>query len=480
MSFKVDTMSSEKPNIVLVVMDTARAESFSCYGNERKTTPFLDDLAEENVKYENAVSQARWTLPSHASMFSGEYISDHLASKDMSFSSIKDDCVQRDLKEKGYTTLGVANIGFLAPEYDADELFDDLTHFAPWSIFSGLELDRSDFMERDGLKKYLDLGFHFLRDGSLEDYWKASKRFGYYFKQLSFLSDSGARETNKVALDKLESLDDDEDFFLFLNYKEPHADYKPPAPFSHKFIDGKFRWRGLLNHCREDTIKYMDSDRDFSEQLLQDWKDLYDSELNYLDSRLKKLYEEVKERHPDTVFIFTSDHGEYFNEYGRFDHWSGLHEPVTHVPLIEVFPEDLSKDIESVVETKSLRNHLNDLADGGFEPMEGTDYAFSEDFGRDKSDSFNHHISEEDAEYWSRGSIKIRTESHELIWYEDGEKEIFKIPNEEELEDSDVEEKLSEKIEDRFGNPEEIDFEDGDIEAKDDKIKKSLEELGYL
>ena len=63
--------SSDKPNIVLVVMDTARAQNFSCYGYERKTSPFLDSLAEENVIYKNAYSQANWTLPSHASMFSG-------------------------------------------------------------------------------------------------------------------------------------------------------------------------------------------------------------------------------------------------------------------------------------------------------------------------------------------------------------------------------------------------------------------------
>ena len=68
-------MKQEKKNIVLIVMDTARARSFSCYGCENETTPFLDRMAEKNVKYEHAISQTNWTLPPHC-LVRGQYEED--------------------------------------------------------------------------------------------------------------------------------------------------------------------------------------------------------------------------------------------------------------------------------------------------------------------------------------------------------------------------------------------------------------------
>ena len=245
-------MSSDKPNIVLVVMDTARAKNFSCYGHDRETTPFLDSLAEENVKYENAISQARWTLPSHASMFCGEYISEHRASESMSFSDI--DYFQEELSEKGYTNLGVANISFLSSEYDADEMFDDLTHMSNESIFTGLSIDREGFKEKRGLGKYFELLKKTFTEGGKRKIRLLLERVSDHVKDNLLISDSGAEETNRVVKQKLGKLDE-EPFFLFLNYTEPHIDYKPPFPYSHKFTDGKFRLKSLLDRSRED-MKY--------------------------------------------------------------------------------------------------------------------------------------------------------------------------------------------------------------------------------
>lgn len=66
-------MGKEKPNIILIIMDAGRAQNFSCYGYKRETTPFLDKLAREGRKYEKCVAQGRYSLPSHGSLFSGEY-----------------------------------------------------------------------------------------------------------------------------------------------------------------------------------------------------------------------------------------------------------------------------------------------------------------------------------------------------------------------------------------------------------------------
>ena len=68
-----------KPNIVLIVMDTARAANFSCYGYPETTTPNIDKIAKEGTLYNYAISPSTWTLPSHASLFTGLYPSETLA-----------------------------------------------------------------------------------------------------------------------------------------------------------------------------------------------------------------------------------------------------------------------------------------------------------------------------------------------------------------------------------------------------------------
>jgi len=95
----------DRPNIILIVMDAARADHLSCNGHHRKTSPNLDKLANEGVLFEQDFSEAEWSCPSHASIIAGKYPSYHkIIGKDV---SVHDHC--RDISSKGYETIGISS-----------------------------------------------------------------------------------------------------------------------------------------------------------------------------------------------------------------------------------------------------------------------------------------------------------------------------------------------------------------------------------
>ncbi|WP_414837768.1 sulfatase [Candidatus Nanosalina sp. VS9-1] len=373
---------SEKPNIVHIVMDTARADTLSCYGCEDETSPFLDSLAEGGVKYERPVSQAVWTMPSHASMFTGKHQHHH------GVMTAEDDLRNLDmfpshLSERGYETIGVVNVPFLWPQYGFDEYFD-----------------RYDYVNSNYMSKI----------GVMEDIEKAEGIFGkfgaavkscyreegfrgifnlgkYLTKEVLLLNDSGAKRTNEIALNHANASDNP--FYMFINYLEVHDPYSPPFPYSHKFLDNKKKWLSLTSlasfspYVRRHTPHFYRNDVDVNHEELETMKNLYKGEQRYLDGKIKELYDSIKEDYPNTVFIITSDHGEAFGEHDHFEHFGSLHDEVTRVPLIEDFPEDVNKNIEYQVETRQLHDHIIDIADGTLKPIDEVEYAITEYPGRD-------------------------------------------------------------------------------------------------
>jgi len=462
----------QRPNIFLFVMDTARAPNCSGYGYERGTSPFLDELAEENVKYENAYSQANWTLSSHSSMFSGQYVSEHQADLDKNMEDLE--VVQDDLKEKGYTTLGLVNVGYLSSSTGVDTFFDRHRFMNEGADFSENSIfDRAKGM-RDvpKLEKYWKLGKEALVGRNFSDLIEAGS---YVLKKYLMRIDSGAKKTNEKAFEWLEETEGP--FFLFLNYAEPHAPFKPPFPYSHRFLDSRFRYRSIFEADHEGMKKYLSSDLEPDEEMMEVKESLYDGSINYLDSRLKQLYAHIKEKYPNTVFVFTSDHGEYLYAHEHVNHLVGLHEEVTHVPLIEVFPDEVEENVDGTVELRQMREHLNRIADGDFTPMETVEYAVAEDYGGENFGSFKDlDLSDGDRKKFSRYSALAVNGEEQLIKYSDGEKE------ENPCEDgSNTSEEAEEAIDEKVGKPEEKEDAEGqDLDVEDEKIKENLKDLGYM
>jgi phosphoglycerol transferase MdoB-like AlkP superfamily enzyme len=323
------------------------------------------------------------------------------------------------------------------------------------------------------LEKYWKLGKEALLGGNFRDLFQA----GFFvLKKALMRIDSGAKKTNRKAYQYLDELDD-EPFFMFLNYAEPHAPFKPPFPYSHKFLDRKMRYRSIFEADHENMKPYLDSRKEPDAEMMEIKKSLYDGSINYLDSRLENLYEDIIDEHPNTVFIFTSDHGEYLYTHKRPNHLVGLHEEVTKVPLIEVFPEGKKQEVEGPVELRQLREHIKNIAEGEKETMEEQDYAISEDFGGENFPAFrNLDLTDEDRRKHSRYSAAALNTEEQLIKYSDGEEEENPCRECEEVSDD-----AREAIEEKVGSPEDKGDEEGeDLELEDEKIKENLKDLGYM
>jgi arylsulfatase A-like enzyme len=289
-----------RPNIVLIVLDTTRWDHISCYGYDKKTTPAIDALADEAVKYTRAITPSSWTLPSHASIFTGMLPTHHRAhfsfDENIDPESIdgpmfyslhpKLPTLAEELKKGGYTTGGVIAAPLLAAQFGFGRGFD----------FYDDRLPTDKGFERD------------------------------------------ADEVSTLAigwLNEFRAGGGDAPFFLFLNYFDAHSPYQPPAPWGNPEVseDQYDLYSGKYNDILNGVRDLTDAERHL---LLEQ----YDREIRFMDSEIGRLFEEMKRQglFDSSVIIITSDHGETFGEHRLLEHGRALYEELLHVPLIVKYP----------------------------------------------------------------------------------------------------------------------------------------------
>ncbi len=295
---RVEVGGVERPNLVLITLDTVRAHHLAPYGHHRVTTPRLDAWVKRHaVTFTDARSVSSWTLPSHASMFTGLYPAQHGADHPRIPDSqtvpvgpwpaepLRDDvpALAERLAAQGYRTAAiVSNDVYLAHEFAVDRGFEhyDDRRATRW---------RGRFLTLVQLAGWrLDLGQRAYRD---------------------------ATTVTDLALRRLERDSADAPFFLFVNYMDAHWPYLPPRPWNRAF-NARQPVDPLVSDARLEPL-------------------LYDRELAYLDHELDRFLNGLAEREllDGTVVIVTSDHGEAFGEHGVWRHDSTLYEEVIRVPL---------------------------------------------------------------------------------------------------------------------------------------------------
>ncbi|MFQ5665226.1 MAG: sulfatase [Candidatus Binatia bacterium] len=299
------------PNVVVIVVDTLRADHLSSYGYARATSPNLDRIAREGVVFENACSTSSYTLPSHASLLTGRYPYEHGVGW----------AAPRALFHSRYPTLGevLRSRGYRTAAFSAN-LF--------W------------FTRSEGFGR----GFIHFDDyfGSVADmagrtlYGRAADKL--VLPRLGFddiLGRKRAADVNRAALRWI-GRDADTPFFVFLNYLDTHDPYLPPQPYRRKFS----RWQkpgGVLNVHRGRGHPRLTRDQ------LQGEIDAYDGAIAYVDDQIAQLLAALQERGlaDNTLLVITSDHGEAFGEHGMLLHDNSLYREVIHVPLVFRWPGHL-------------------------------------------------------------------------------------------------------------------------------------------
>lgn len=282
-----------RPNVILVMVDTLRADHLSCYGADTKT-PNICSLAKEGTLYK-AFSHASWTKPATASLLSSTVPSTHRAMSKPSALSQELTLISEAMQSGGYTTGGVVSNVNLAESFGFAQGYDDYYYLAPDYIAGAKESSSKLILYQ--LLRQVVLGVF----GGDEIYFS------------DFYQDSEV--VNGVAFDWLEEKKG-ERFFLFLHYMDPHDPY-----FEHPY-----------NGVGVSRVSLPEPSPDQAERL----ETLYRGEIEYLDENFGKLLAKLEEAglYDDTLIVLTADHGEEFNDHGGFWHGLTLYDEQIHVPLL--------------------------------------------------------------------------------------------------------------------------------------------------
>lgn len=278
-------------NIVLVVVDTLRADHLGCYGYERATTPHVDRLAEEGILFTSAYPSDVPTQPSYSAMFTGRRgictgVVSHSESETLLDTS---GWFPQILAEKGYETAVVSTLYFM--------------------------------------KRWFARGF--------KSYLNPVAGFPQLIQKVT------ADQINQMAIPWLKE-NYKRDFFLFLHYWDPHMPYIPPEKYENLYYHGNKsdpHNHSLDNLKNQPVYPFMKRLLDTIAPCITDIEYViaqYDAEITYTDEKIGKIIDVLKELDilDDTLIIFTSDHGESLGEHNiYFDHAS-VYEPTVHVPLI--------------------------------------------------------------------------------------------------------------------------------------------------
>lgn len=291
------------PNVLLLVWDTARAASLSLYGSTAPTTPHLDSIARAGVVFENAHATAPWTLPSHASMFRGQYASRLGAG----YSAALDDrgtTLAEALRDAGYATAGFT-ANFMATRR-ASGLGRGFTHFEDFKASVEEIAKSTTFTQGENVVQLLDLGRHHSWRRGVRAFLAAD--FTPHFGSPSH-DDKTADEVADDFLAWHEAGPEGRPYFAFLNFFDAHDPYRPPERFVEEVADGEPRAL-----------------------------DRYDGGIRYIDETMARMLGELARDGgmDNTILIVTSDHGEQFGEHGLDAHGNSLYRQLLHVPLVIV------------------------------------------------------------------------------------------------------------------------------------------------
>ncbi|PIX38105.1 MAG: hypothetical protein COZ57_31315 [Armatimonadetes bacterium CG_4_8_14_3_um_filter_66_20] len=310
MAKRVSHPPTSRPNIVLFMMDTQGARNMHCYGYRRPTTPNIDQIAKEGCLFENHFVTAPWTLPVHASMFTGRYESGHGAGAQHEGLEPGLPQMGEVFTKNGYRTVALCNNGWA---YDSGN---------PWSAGTGFEEHiRYGAGNVEAVAPYVPSDNPDERDnGSFKAVGVACK----------WIDDNVVRSRSKKP------------FLMFVNCTEPHDVYNPPEPWRSRFLpEGVTYEQALAAKGGQAVTTIGDKPLTIDDWIVQ--RALYDAETACLDHRIGCLAEELKQRgvYDDTIFIVTGDHGDDQGEHTHYSYHSqnGVYDSVCKTPLVIRYPK---------------------------------------------------------------------------------------------------------------------------------------------
>jgi arylsulfatase A-like enzyme len=282
---------------VLISIDTLRADHVGSYGYERQTTPHLDAIAQDGIRFLRAYSPANWTLPAHMSVMTSQHPSGH-GVVDAQFALGADSVsLQQMLRSAGYQTAAMVSWIYVGRKFGFARGFDRF----------------------DDLVDY----------GVLKHDWGGAAAIAETTTDAAIRWLQGERSPSTP-------------IFLFVHYFDPHMDYTPPAPFDTHFdpdyrgtADGTHDWvKPYIAAIHRNPRPVDPRDREHMEAL-------YDGEILYTDQQVERLLRAIDAEVglDNALVVIMSDHGEEFDDHGSMEgHGWTLYEEILHVPLLMRLP----------------------------------------------------------------------------------------------------------------------------------------------
>jgi arylsulfatase A-like enzyme len=309
-----------RPDVIVLSIDTLRADHLGAYGYGRDTSPFLDRLGAEGTVFEQAWSPTSWTLPTHVTMLSGQLPVTHGTIDDHLRIAADVPLVQEAFRRAGYGTTGVVGTLFVSSRYGFERGFD----------------------------RFVD--------------------FGISSKQENNRSTVQADQVFDQALYEVGSTPPGEAQFVFLHVYDVHYQYDPPPPWNEKF-DRAPRWGDEVYRRYEYYLNRMVPRDQLDHQVAQ-----YDEEIAFVDDSFRRFVEKWRGDGREAIVVVTADHGEEFGERGSWGHAHTLWPEQLHVPLIVNGPGVATQRIAARAGTEDIAPTIAALAQAPFaSALDGVD-----------------------------------------------------------------------------------------------------------
>jgi len=344
-----------KPNVVFIVLDTHRVDRLGCYGYARDTSPNLDSFARSSTVYEKAISPAQWTIPAHASMFSGEYPTTHNTIQ--AGDALSDDfrTLTEHLQNSGFQTTGFCNnplVGVLNNGFRRGfQQFYNYGGTIPSTPASNGHNSKSIFSKiKSRYFKIIDQIATPIQQAvaaSPEVLQIALNPLlvPLWTRYSNFKGDTGASikdATHYLDSEWIKNRGNPQ--YVFLNLMGTHLPYAPPRRFIQKFapivLDDPDAQEFMSIYNTRALHWLLPLGEPLSPLEEKTLSDMYDAEVAYQDCLLNQLFTTLErpEHKENTLVIIVGDHGEMLGEHQIMGHGLGVHEQLVHVPLIIRFP----------------------------------------------------------------------------------------------------------------------------------------------
>lgn len=391
----------KRPNVLLVVLDTARAQSFTCYGLDRPTSPRLDQLCTQGTLFRKAFSTDFWTLPSHASLLTGLYPTETQATSETNCLPDGTPTLAERLQAHGYRTGAIVRNPWVSKERGFARGFQDYVDI--WRIQARSDANKTD---RQVEQEAVDASIAWMTRGNSSS-----------------------------------------PFFHFLNLNIAHMPYDPQAEIRAQF---------LTQPCLPVQLKrlmkvmgmwgHLAGALELSETDLNILRELYEAEISIADDFVGQLVDALADHKilDDTMVIITSDHGENVGDHGMIDHLLSMYDTTLHVPLVVRYPErfqpgSVSEDLVSLIDVAPTVLDVCGI------PEEDCEYhgrwgslcnpdRLTRDFVVAENDRpvngvklLNNDFPEFDTSSIDCPMRTIRTHRHKLIWHVDKRVELYDL-----------------------------------------------------